>query len=92
MENIIKIVRTRKCRKSDVIIKFLIENNIPHEIKFVESDPEAQEIYKTFNIKASPGIIVNDVSVNPYGLVEKCKIKDSGKVRRMFEELLVSGE
>lgn len=92
MNNKITIVRTHKCRKSDVIIRFLEENNIPHEVKFVETDPEAQKIFKIFNIKASPGIIINNESVNPYGLVEKCKIKDSEKTKLMFEELLASGE
>ena len=92
MNNKITIVRTHKCRKSDVIIRFLEENNIPHEVKFVETDPEAQKIFKIFNIKASPGIVINGQAVNPYHLIEHCKVKDPVNTKKMFYQLLKQAE
>ncbi len=92
MQDKILIIRTQQCRKSDVIIRFLKENNVPHEIKYVETDPEAQRLFKAFNLKASPGIIINNQSVNPYGLVERCKVKEPEKTKKLFEELLAAGD
>lgn len=84
----ILILRTYKCRKSDIIINFLKEENIPHIVRYLDRDEEAQRIAKKFKIMASPGIIVNNQSVNPYHLVEKCRVKEPEKTKRMFQQLL----
>lgn len=49
MNDKILILRTRRCRKSDVIIRFLNEYNIPHIIKYVEDDEEAQNYLESLN-------------------------------------------
>ena len=88
MNDKILILRTRKCRKSDVIIRFLNEYNIPHIIKYVEDDKEAQELFKKFNLKASPGIIINNHIVNPYNLIENCRVKAPKQTKDKFLKLL----
>ncbi len=88
MENKILILRTRRCRKSDVVTRFLSEHNIPHDIKYVEEDREAQELFKKFGLKASPGIIINGQTVNPYNLVERCKVKAPAETKEKFLRLL----
>lgn len=88
MNDKILILRTRRCRKSDVIIRFLNEYNIPHIIKYVEDNEEAQKLFRKFKLKASPGIIINGNTVNPYGLIENCQVKAPQKTKDKFLELL----
>ncbi len=88
MENKVLILRTKRCRKSDVVVRFLKENNIPHIIKYVEDDEEAQRLYKKYNLKASPGIIINGELFNPYSLVENCKVKNPEATKAEFLKLL----
>jgi len=85
------ILRTRQCRRSDLIIKFLQAENIPHVVKSLENDPEAQRLAQKFDLRSSPGIIVNGQMVNPYQLLENCQIKDRVKAKRLLEDLLNAG-
>ncbi|MDZ7402291.1 MAG: hypothetical protein ONB37_19210 [candidate division KSB1 bacterium] len=82
------ILRTRQCRRSDLIIKFLQAEKMPHIVKLLEEDPEAQQLAQQFDIRSSPGIIVNGQVVNPYQMIENCQIKDRVKARRLLEDLL----
>ena len=89
--NKVLILRTKRCRKSDVVIRFLEEENIPFEVKYLETDPEAQRLAKEFGIQSSPGIIVNgQLLFNPYQLIEKCRIKEPDKAKQRIQELLES--
>jgi glutaredoxin len=89
MENkTIIILRTRQCRRSDLIIKFLQAEKIPHVVKSLETDPEAQRLAQKFDLRSSPGIIVNGQVVNPYQMIENCQIKDRVKARQLLEDLL----
>jgi len=87
-DNKILILRTRNCRKSNLIIDFLDKEGIPHEVKSLPDDLEAQKLAKDFNILSSPGIIVNGKVVNPYQLIENCRIKDANGAKKMLKELL----
>ena len=82
------ILRTRQCRRSDLIIKFLQAEKIPHVVKSLETDPEAQRLAQKFDLRSSPGIIVNGQVVNPYQMIENCQIKDRVKARQLLEDLL----
>ncbi len=84
----VTLLRTRQCRKSDVVLRFLRENNIPHEILYMETDPQAQRLAKKFNIMASPGIIIGDKALNPYELVARCQVKKPEETRALFRKLL----
>ncbi len=92
MTNKIIIVRTKKCRKSDVMLRFLRENNIPHEVKFVETDPEAKRLWGKFNLKASPGIIIGEKTFNPYELVKNCRVQQPEKTKALFLKYLSEEE
>ncbi len=87
----IMILRTRQCRRSDLIIKFLQAEKIPYTVKSLEDDPEAQRLAQQFDIRSSPGIIVNEQVVNPYQMIENCQIKDRAKARQLLENLLNEG-
>jgi len=82
------ILRTRQSRRSDLIIKFLQAEKIPHVVKSLETDPEAQRLAQKFDLRSSPGIIVNGQVVNPYQMIENCQIKDRVKARQLLEDLL----
>lgn len=82
------ILRTRQCRRSDLIIKFLQAEKIPHSVKLLETDPEAQQLAQQYHILSSPGIIVNGQVVNPYQMIENCQIKDRARARQLLEDLL----
>ncbi|OPX32875.1 hypothetical protein B1H10_06840 [candidate division KSB1 bacterium 4484_188] len=82
------ILRSNKCRKSDAIVNFLEREQIPHRVKILDKDPEAQNLAQEFHIQASPGIIINNQSVNPYNLVERCQVKDRENTKRLFRRLL----
>ena len=82
------ILRTRNCRKSNLIIKFLQDHDIPHEVKSLESDPEAQRLAEQLNILSSPGIVVNGKVVNPYELIENCQISNPHEKKQILQEML----
>jgi len=56
-------------------------------VKFLD-DPGSQEIIEKFGIKASPGIIVAEQSVNPYEIIKQCKIIKPEQLKNRFNELL----
>ena len=88
----ILILRTRYCRKSNLIIRFLENYNIPHEVKSLETDPDAQKIAARLNILSSPGIVVNGQAVNPYELIENCQIKNPAETKQLLQNLLEEDE
>ncbi len=87
-DNTVLIVRNRRCRKSDVVVRFLEQEGIPHRVLYLGEDTEADALAQQYNLKASPGIIVNGESVNPYHLVEKCRIKDPENAKKRLRQLL----
>ena len=86
------IVRNRKCRKSDVVVRFLGQEQMSFEVLYLVEDKEADELAKRYGILASPGIIINGIAVNPYQLVEHCKVKDAEGTKKMFLQLLEEAE
>ena len=92
LDHRIVIIRNRKCRKSDVVVRFLGQQQMSFEVFYLGEDKEADELAKKYGILASPGIIVNGVAVNPYQLVEQCKVKDAEGTKKMFLQLLEEAE
>ncbi len=88
----IVIVRNRKCRKSDVVVRFLGQEQMAFEVLYLGEDKEADELAKKYGILASPGIIINGTTINPYQLVEHCKVKDSEGTKKIFLQLLDEAE
>lgn len=91
-EHTIMIVRNRKCRKSDVIVRFLGQEHLSFQVLYLGEDQKADELAKTYGILASPGIIVNGIAVNPYQLVEQCRIKDTESTKDLFLKMLEDTE
>ncbi len=86
------VLRTKRCRKSDVVLRFLNENQIPHTVKYLETDKEAQQLAEKYHIMSSPGIIINGKTFNAYELVEHCQVKDPDNTRKTFIDLLKKAE
>ena len=79
----------RKVRVEDAgDTEFLEDEQVPHVVKSLETDAEAQWLAKELNIFSSPGIIVNGQAINPYQLIENCQIKDREKAKRLLDDLL----
>lgn len=72
------------CRRSRKILEYLTVRGIP--FNRVELDSlEGQELVARYDFRASPGILVNDVSINPFDLIIRpgCRI-DEEKAERIF--------
>ncbi len=88
LDHRIVIVRNRKCRKSDVVVRFLGQERMSFEVLYLGEDKEADKLAKEYGILASPGIIINGTAINPYQLVEQCKVKDPESTKKVFLQLL----
>lgn len=73
--NKITIIPYPNCKRSEKIISFLEENGIPFREVPSES-PEGQQLYDQYQFLASPGIIVNNTSINPYQILvwKECRV------------------
>ena len=69
----ILLIRSPKCRKSNIVEHFLKNANSPYSVKYLD-DPSVKGLVEKFQIKASPGIIIGEQSINPYDIIDKCKI------------------
>ena len=83
----ILLIRSHKCRKSDIIERFLKNAGLPYSVKYLD-DPDVKKLIEKFGIKASPGIIIGRQSINPYDVIEKCTIKNPEQLERHLRELL----
>ncbi|MEZ0397412.1 MAG: hypothetical protein ABWK53_13405 [Anaerolineales bacterium] len=64
----IVILPAPRCRRSRRILEYLTGRGIP--FRRVELDsPEGQQLAARYDFRASPGILVDGVSVNPYDLL-----------------------
>ena len=80
----ITILPARGCRRSQKILKYLESRGVPFEKVELES-PQGQSLAETFDLRASPGILVNGASVYPYEVLQRgvCRL-DEGAARRVF--------
>ncbi|MBN1363449.1 MAG: hypothetical protein JW976_01455 [Syntrophaceae bacterium] len=80
------ILRTRRFRKSDAVIRFLENENIPHRVLPLEEDSRAQELSRQWNLKSSAGIIIADQPVLSTDLLENGQIKNRKQtIKNVFE-------
>lgn len=72
------------CRRSRKVIEYLEAHNIPFARVEMES-PEGQTLAAQYDLRASPGILVNGVSVNPFDLLiqSECRV-DEEKAQAIF--------
>jgi hypothetical protein len=71
------ILPAPNCRRSRKVIDYLVEQGIP----FTQMDPQSAEgeaLAAQYDFRASPGIVVNGVSINPFELLVQpaCRIRE----------------
>lgn len=81
----ITILPAKGCRRSQKIMKYLQDNQIPFQRIDLDS-PEGERLNGIYNFLASPGILVDGVSINPFDLLNRpeCQV-DEQKVRQIFD-------
>lgn len=80
----ITILPAKGCRRSQAILTYLGANEIPYE-RIALASEEGQEMAERYQIRSSPGIIVDGELVNPFDLLIQpaCRI-DGVAARRLF--------
>ena len=80
----ITIIPAPNCRRSRKVLAFLQEQNIPIEQVALDS-AEGQRLQEKHQFRASPGILVNGVTLNPYDILiqEQCRV-DEDKALAVF--------
>jgi glutaredoxin len=80
----IVILPAPRCRRSKRILEYLASHNIPYARIDLDSS-EGQALAARHDFRASPGILVDDVSVNPFDLLIQpgCRI-DERKAMQIF--------
>lgn len=80
----IVILPAPRCRRSKKIMDFLEKENIAYK-RIELLSPQGQEISDKYHFLASPGILVDEQSINPYALMQPnvCKVD-----REKFLEIL----
>ena len=81
----ITILPAKGCRRSRKIMKYLQDNRIPFQRIELDSK-EGMHLKNEYNFLASPGILVDGVSINPFDLFirPECRI-DEQKARLIFD-------
>ena len=80
----IAIVSTQGCRRSRAVLAYLEREGIPFTHVTAES-AEGQDLIDRYRLRASPGILVDGVSVSPLDLLipPTCEV-DQGAAQRAF--------
>ena len=80
----IVILPARRCRRSKKILRFLDEHGVPYTRIPLESE-EGIALAQRHNMRASPGILVDGVSHNPFEILDPahCRV-DEARARALF--------
>ena len=75
--NSITLLPLKGCRRSKKLLGYLQDNDIPFERIDLES-PEGKELMEKHQFLASPGILVDGVSINPFDVLipEECRVNE----------------
>jgi glutaredoxin len=81
----ITVLPAKGCRRSRKILEYLQANHIPFQRVELDS-PEGEELMEKHHFLASPGILVDGVSVNPFDLLiqPECRVNES-KLKQVFD-------
>ncbi|MBN1667030.1 MAG: hypothetical protein JW862_08070 [Anaerolineales bacterium] len=74
----ITLIPAPNCRRSRKVLAFLQEQSIPYEQVALDS-PEGQRLQEQHQFRASPGILVDGISLNPYDILiqGQCRMDES---------------
>jgi len=80
----ITVLPARGCRRSRKVIEYLEAHGLPFTRIELES-PEGQALAAQYDLRASPGILVDDVSINPFDVLiqPECQV-DEEKASAVF--------
>lgn len=83
----ITILPAEGCRRSQAILAYLEANNISYA-RIDLASTEGQEMAERYEIRSSPGIIVNGTPVNPFDLLIRpaCRINEQAARRLLRSE------
>jgi arsenate reductase-like glutaredoxin family protein len=83
----ITILPSKNCKRSQKILSYLREHNI-HFQEISPETPEGQQLQDQYQLRASPGIIVDQASINPYQILirRECRV-DEEKALELFSEV-----
>ncbi|WP_448336262.1 hypothetical protein [Bellilinea sp.] len=78
------ILPAKGCRRSRAVLKYLDDYRIPYQRIELDSD-EGRRLAEQYQLRASPGIILNGVSLNPMELLipPHCRVNED-KAREWF--------
>ena len=84
-ENDIIILPAHNCRRSKKIIEYLTSKGIPFTRIPLES-PEGRALAAKHGMLASPGILVNGKSINPFDLLKPpdCTVDEEAVKKRLL--------
>jgi arsenate reductase-like glutaredoxin family protein len=74
----ITIIPYPNCKRSERIISFLKEHEIPFR-EILSESPEGKLLQDQYQFRASPGIIVNQTSINPYQILVRKECRGDEK-------------
>ncbi len=79
------ILPAKNCRRSRKILSYLDEHGVTYTAIPLES-PEGQRLAAQHHLRASPGILIDGVSVNPFDLLitPACVIREE-KAAALFD-------
>lgn len=76
------LVRGKRCHRSNLLVNDLQTRAVPFRLVEAESE-EGRVLIAQYDLRASPGIIVDGRSVNPFDLIHDCRV-DDGAVRHLL--------
>ena len=78
------VLPARGCRRSRRLLAYLQAHDVPFTRMDLES-PEGQALAAQHDLRASPGILVDGISVNPFDLLIQpaCRV-DEARTRELF--------
>jgi glutaredoxin len=71
------ILPAADCRRSQKVLAYLDENQVPYTRIDLETE-KGQQLMADYELRSSPGILVDGVLVNPFDILEapSCRIKE----------------
>ncbi|MBX3055606.1 MAG: hypothetical protein KF770_03955 [Anaerolineae bacterium] len=73
----IVILPAANCRRSQKVLAYLDENQVTYSRIDLETE-KGQQIVADYELRSSPGILVDGVLVNPFDILEapSCRVKE----------------
>jgi hypothetical protein len=81
----ITVLPAKGCRRSRKILEHLQANRIAFQRVELDS-PEGEQLMEKYHFLASPGILVDGVSINPYDVLiqPECRV-NATKLKQIFD-------